>query len=108
MTAPSSFARKTAFGLLSILALLSAIATGSTQAAQVSGLGTITLCIKKSNPEQGRIRFVANKKKCKGSEKRVLVVTTQSEQGIKGIEENSSSAGPKGDPGPEGARGPQG
>src|SRR5690349_13192916 len=104
MTVPSA-PRRFALAIVAILALCSLLFVAGAQAAHMGGLGTTTLCIKKGNPERGKIRFVSANKKCLKGEKRVLVVTTQSAQGVKGIEESSSAVGGVGPTGPQGAPG---
>src|SRR6476469_7473244 len=116
-TLPTLRLRPLALGVPACFAF-AALASGitSAQAAQTRSLGTITLCIKKTNPDKGTIRFVKPKQRCKKGELRVLVVTTPTEQGVLGINESSESGstgaagpvGPTGNKGPTGDQGPKG
>ncbi len=104
------------------LALVACFAIAGTAAVstptQAAGAKPITLCIKRSGPAKGTIRFVSSAT-CRRSEERVQLVGG-SDQGVLGIEEGSGEAGPqgpagrkgdkgeKGDTGPQGIQGPKG
>lgn len=95
-----------ALALVTCLAFIGLFASSSAQAAQKL-LSTINLCITKSGPDKGKVRFVATKAKCKGGELRVRVVSSP-EQGVLGIEGSSGATGATGPQGPKGDKGDQG
>jgi hypothetical protein len=98
-----------AFAAVACLALIGLLsAATSAEAAQKRSLGSITLCIKQKAPDKGSIRFVKANKKCLKGEKRVQVVTTNSSQGVAGIEATSGATGATGAAGATGPQGPQG
>ena len=111
MTAPR-FAlpqvRWLAFALVTCLAFAGLLAvSNSAKAAQKPSLTTIDLCITKSGPDKGSVRFVQAKLKCKSGELRVQVVSSD-KQGVLGIQEGSGEAGPPGPAGLQGEKGPKG
>jgi Collagen triple helix repeat (20 copies) len=67
---------------------------------------TIDLCVTKSGPDEGSVRFVQEKLKCKRSELRVRVLGGQ--QGVLGVQESSNEFGPVGPTGPKGGKGDKG
>jgi hypothetical protein len=117
MTAPR-FAfpqvRRLAFVLAAFLAFAGLLVSTSANAAQKSSPATINLCITKSGPDKGSVRFVQEKLKCKSGELRVQVVSGSGQQGVLGIQESSGEPGPagpqgeKGDQGLQGIQGPKG
>lgn len=115
MTAPSFALLQTrwlAFAFVTCLSLIGPLAVSSSaQGAKQGSLATINLCITKSGPDKGRVRFVQTKQKCKGGELRVHLLSSPGPQGVLGIEGSSGAtgpAGPTGPRGPKGERGPQG
>lgn len=97
-----------AFAVVTCLAFTALLAVSSAQAAQKPSLSTINLCITKSGPDKGSIRFVATKLKCRGGELRVHIVSSAGKQGVLGIEGSSGETGPTGPAGAQGAKGDKG
>lgn len=90
-------------GLASIgLLALTPPARGADSAA------TIKLCITKSGPDKGSIRFVATKQSCRHGEEAVEVVSSASQQGVLGAQGSSTAPGGSTAPGPQGPVGPRG
>lgn len=103
-----------AFALVTCLAFTGLLAASVSAQAAPKTLSTINLCITKSGPDKGKVRFVQTKAKCKGGELRVQVVSSPGQQGVLGIEGSSGATGPtgaqgaKGDKGDKGEQGDQG
>ncbi len=80
----------------------------SAPAMEADSVTTIKLCITKSGPDKGSIRFVAAKQQCKHGEETVQVATDSSQQGVLGIQGSSGEPGPQGPAGPKSGQGPRG
>ena len=77
--------------------------------AQAASLQAVTLCVTKSGPDKGAVRFVGTSTHCRKGEKKVTVLTGSDEQGVLGAQESSPGApGAPGAPGEKGLKGDQG
>jgi hypothetical protein len=111
MSAPR-FALPLARWLASGLAFAGTFAISSPAlAAQGHPTTTINLCITKSGPDKGSVRFIQEKLKCRSGELRVRVVGDSGQQGVPAFQEGSGEPTPSGFPdlqGETGAWGDQG
>ncbi len=112
LRAPTSL-RWLTFAIAACLALTGLMAATSAQAAK-KGLASVSLCVTKSGPDKGAVRFSTS---CKKGEQQIEVMTTSAQQGVLGVSESSGqpgaagaqgAAGPKGETGATGAQGPAG
>lgn len=80
-------------------------------------MATIDICITRSGPDKGTIRFVHAKLNCRAAEQRVRLVGSDDQPDPRGSRSMISAAGlsgpvgpqgPRGERGPQGVRGPQG
>jgi hypothetical protein len=88
----------------------------SAQAASEGAQATIDICITRSGPDKGTVRFVYLKLDCRAGEQRVRLLSSNEQPDPRGSKRlingtglsGPVAQGPKGDRGPQGIRGPQG
>ena len=81
--------RLASFGLVVVLTLIAVLAVASTASAKATT--TINLCVTKSGPEKGAVRFSAGAK-CKPGEQ-LIQVMPKTPQDVLGASESSAEKG---------------
>ena len=85
-------------------------ALSSAPAVEDGSLATIDICITRSGPDKGTIRFVHAKLDCRAGEQRVRLISSDDPgpRGSRSMASATGLSGPVGPQGPRGERGPQG